>query len=77
MRNLYREGVVVSAFASPADTGKGWVLTCVRPNGTHERMSLNKSTKTKIYKSLDAVHLDAKRIGFDTVTIEAGHLNVA
>jgi hypothetical protein len=77
MRNLYREGVVVSAFASPAETGKGWVLTCVRHNGTHERMHIAKSTRIKVYKTLCALHLDAQRIGFDSVTIEARQLNVA
>jgi hypothetical protein len=77
MRNLFREGVLASAFVSPADTGAGWLLTCVRHNGKPEGMTVDKSTRIKIYRTLDAAHRDALRVGFQTVTTELRELSVA
>ena len=77
MRNLYREGHLTAAFITPANVPHGWLLTCIRKDGSHEQMTIAKSSRIKIYKSLESVHLDAKRVGFATVTTEVEKLEVA
>ena len=77
MRNLYKAGRLKAAFITPGDGHNEWLLTCVRDDGTHEQMTIAKSSRIKIYKSLESVHLDAKRVGFDVVTTDVKGLKVA
>jgi hypothetical protein len=46
------------------------VLTVVRLDGSHEYMTIARSERHKIYKSLDAVGADVERVGFKEVTLQ-------
>jgi hypothetical protein len=71
MRKLYQEGGLVAAIVTPAPMERGaWVLTVVRLDGSHEYMTIARSERHKIYKSLDAVGADVERVGFKEVTLQ-------
>lgn len=77
MRLLHREGVLARAFVTPTDDKSGWLLVCVRVNGTLEYMTKARKTDLKLYKSLESAHVDGLRVGFETVTTELRRLSVA
>lgn len=77
MRKLFNKGALKSAIVAPAPLEDGWELIIVRTDGTSDYMTIAKSTRKKIYKSLESVHRDAKRVGFDEVTTQLGALQVA
>ena len=70
MRKLYKDGALQAAIAAPAPMERGaWVLTVVRTDGSCEYMTIARSTRHKIYKSLDAVQADAAKVGFEEVKV--------
>lgn len=78
MRELYQEGALKAATVAPAPMERGaWVLMVVRTDGSQAYMTIARSERQKIYKSLEAVHADAKRVGFSEVTTQVGALDVA
>ncbi|MDX9668603.1 plasmid replication protein RepB, partial [Pseudomonas sp. P5_152] len=62
---------------APAPMQSGWELIVVRTDGTLDYMTVARSDRRKVYKSLEAITLDAKRVGFDEVTTQLGALHVA
>ena len=77
MRKLYQDGALENAVVAPAPTETGaWVFSVIHTDGTIDTMTIARSTRQKIYKSLDAVAADAERVGFKEVKLEVS-LNVA
>ncbi|WP_341524391.1 plasmid replication protein RepB (plasmid) [Pseudomonas sp. G.S.17] len=71
MRKLFKDGVLKEAIVAPEallpNGEASWVLTVVRTDGSREwreYMTLARSDERKIYKSLDSVHADARKVGF-------------
>lgn len=78
MRKLYQDGALKAATVAPAPMEQGaWVLMVLRTDGTQAYMTVARSERQKIYKSLESVHADAKRVGFTEVTTQVGALQVA
>lgn len=77
MRKLYQNGGLKAAIVAPAAMQSGWELIVVRTDGTLDYMTIARSDRRKVYKSLESVHLDAKRVGFEEVTTQVGALQVA
>lgn len=77
MRKMFKKGALKSAIVAPAALEEGWELIVIKTDGTPVCMTIAKSTRKKIYKSLESVHNDAKRVGFDEVTTKVGELQVA
>ncbi len=78
MRKLYQEGALKAATVAPVPRMRGaWVLMVIRTDGSEEYMTVARSERQKIYKSLESVHADAKRVGFTEVTTQVGALQVA
>lgn len=75
MRALFKQGVLKSAIVAPRE--QGWELIVVKTDGTEDYMTVARKPRRKIYKSLESVHLDAKRVGFDYVMTRVGELQVA
>lgn len=70
MRKLYNDGALQAAIAAPAPMERGaWVLTVIRTDGSCEYMTIARSKRHKIYKSLDAVQADAAKVGFEEVKV--------
>jgi hypothetical protein len=71
MRKLFETGALKEALISPAPMEQGsWVLMAVRLDGHHEHMTVARSERAKVYKSLDAVRADAVRVGFREVRFQ-------
>ena len=65
MRKLFKDGLLKEAIVAPAAMEReAWVLTVIRTDGSQEYMTIARTTRHKIYKSLDSVHADAKKVGF-------------
>ncbi|WP_241779044.1 plasmid replication protein RepB [Pseudomonas corrugata] len=77
MRKLYKEGSLTAAIVAPALLENGWVLIVKKKDGTSDHMTIARSPRHKIYKSLESAHLDAMRVGFSEVTTQVGELQVA
>jgi hypothetical protein len=77
MRKLYQDGGLKTAIVAPAPMQSGWELIVVHKDGTQDYMTVARSDRRKIYKSLESVHLDAKRVGFEEVITQVGDLHVA
>jgi len=78
MRKLFKDGGLKTAIVVPAPMESGgWLLHVVRTDGTADYMTVARTDRPKIYKSLESVHLDAKRVGFEEVTTQVGALQVA
>lgn len=78
MRKLYLDGALKSATVAPAPMEQGsWVLVVDRIDGSQAYMTIARSDRQKIYRSLDSVHADAQRVGFSEVKTLVGTLNVA
>lgn len=78
MRKLYRAGALKAATVAPAPMEQGaWVLMVDRIDGSQAYMTIARSDRQKIYKSLESVHADAQRVGFTEVTVQMGTLQVA
>lgn len=67
MRKLFLSGDLKNAIVAPAPMESGWVLNVVRADGTQDYMTIARSTKHKVYKSLEAVTADLKRVGIEEV----------
>ncbi|AVK29678.1 putative repB (plasmid) [Pseudomonas aeruginosa] len=48
----------------------GWLLLVNRSDGAQEHLTLARSTRPKIYKSLEHVRADAERVGFREVRLQ-------
>lgn len=78
MRKLYQVGALKGATVAPAPMERGaWVLLVERTDGSQTYMTIARSERQKIYKSLEFVHADAKRVGFSEVATQVGTLQVA
>ncbi|WAH62204.1 plasmid replication protein RepB (plasmid) [Pseudomonas silvicola] len=70
MRDLFKDGALKAAIVAPAPMQQNaWVLTVERTDGSHEYMTVARSTRHKIYKSLEAVSADVARVGFSEVKV--------
>lgn len=68
MRKLFESGDLKDAIVARAPMEKsGWVLNIVRADGTKDYMTIARSTKHKVYKSLEAVTADLNRVGIKEV----------
>lgn len=71
MRKLYQDGALMAAVVAPAPMERGaWVFMVVRRDGSEAYMTVARSDRQKIYKSLDAVRADAERVGFEEVRLQ-------
>ena len=71
MRKLFEAGALREAIVSPAPMENGaWVLMVERLDGAHEHMTIARSDRQKIYKSLESVRADAARVGFREVRLQ-------
>jgi hypothetical protein len=78
MRKLYQNGALKAATVAPAPMEQGaWILLVDRTDGSQSYMTIARSDRQKIYKSLESVHADAKRVGFSEVITQVGTLSVA
>ncbi|MGU9854451.1 plasmid replication protein RepB [Pseudomonas koreensis] len=77
MRKLFKDGGLKSAIVTPAPMQSGWELIVVHTDGTLDYMTVARSDRRKIYKSLESVHADAKRVGFVEVTTQVEAMQVA
>ncbi|MEX6666899.1 plasmid replication protein RepB [Pseudomonas sp. W2-17] len=66
MRDLYREGALKAAFIAPAPMEPGgWILLVDRNDGSKDYMAIARKERYKVYMSLEAVHADLARVGFE------------
>jgi hypothetical protein len=66
MRELYRKGALKAAFIARAPMEPtGWVLLVDRDDGSKDYMAVARKERYKIYMSLEAVHADLARVGFE------------
>lgn len=71
MRKLFETGALREAIISPAPMEKdSWLLMVIRLDGKVEHMTVARSQRPKVYKSLDAVSADAQRVGFSEVRLK-------
>lgn len=71
MRKLFQDGSLVNAVVAPAPMESGsWVFLVTHADGTTDYMTIARSDRQKIYKSLDAVAADAERVGFAEVRLQ-------
>ncbi|RQB79784.1 plasmid replication protein RepB [Pseudomonas aeruginosa] len=71
MRELFEVGALKEAIVAPAPMEKGgWLLLVNRSDGAQEHLTLARSTRPKIYKSLEHVRADAERVGFREVRLQ-------
>lgn len=80
MREKFEQGGLRAAVAVPvAMANDAWLLMVVLANGSHDFMTVARSDRQKVYKSLEAVHSDAQRVGFAEMKIRfsGGNLKVA
>lgn len=77
MRKLFKDGGLKSAIVTPAPMQSGWELIVVHKDGTLDYMTVARSDRRKVYKSLESVHADAKRVGFVEVTTQVEAMQVA
>ena len=65
MRKLFQAGALKEAIVAPAPMQRAaWVLTVVRTDGSLEYITIARTDRHKVYKSLDAAHSDAQKVGF-------------
>ena len=67
MRKLFNSGELKSAIVAPAPMESGWVLNVVRADGTRDYMTKARSSEHKVYKTVEAVVADVKRVGLREV----------
>ncbi|KFF42201.1 MULTISPECIES: hypothetical protein [Pseudomonas] len=77
MRKLFNKGGLKTAIVAPAAMQSGWELIVVHTDGTLDYMTIARSDRRKIYKSLESVHADAARVGFAEVTTHVEAMQVA
>jgi hypothetical protein len=78
MRKLFQDGGLRSAIVVPVPMQQNaWELIAVCTDGSKEHMTVARSDRRKIYKSLESVHADAKRVGFVEVTTQVETMQVA
>lgn len=72
MRTLFESGALREAVISPApmEPAGSWVLMVTRGDGLIEHMTVARSDRQKVYRSLDAVSADAQRVGFREVRLQ-------
>lgn len=68
MREQFNKGVLSAAVVAPAPSVQdAWVLIVHTKDGKEAVMTVARSDRQKVYKSLDAVRADAARVGFTDV----------
>jgi hypothetical protein len=68
MRKQFRKGAFEAALVAPAPMeSNAWIFIVQRTDGKQEHMTIARSDRQKIYKSLDAVRADVERVGFKDV----------
>lgn len=78
MRKLFQEGGLRSAMVVPVPMQlNAWELIAVCKDGSKEHMTIARSDRRKVYKSLKSVYADAARVGFPQVVIQVENLQVA
>ncbi|WP_421556707.1 plasmid replication protein RepB [Pseudomonas kitaguniensis] len=78
MRKLFQEGGLKSALVVPVPMQlNAWELIAVCKDGSKEHMTIARSDRRKVYKSLESVHADAARVGFTQVITQVENLQVA
>lgn len=78
MRSLFDVGVLQEAIIAPAPMEAGsWILLVQKFDGTLEHMTVARSKRQKIYKSLDSAVADVTRVGFKSMKLSVAMLNVA
>ncbi|MGP9680212.1 plasmid replication protein RepB [Halomonas sp. AOP27-A1-41] len=70
LRQLFEEGVLLSASVAPAPMSEGkWVMTCNKANGATEHVTRVRDNHVKHYRSLVGAIADAKHIGFQEIKL--------
>jgi len=71
LRELYREGVLkkASVVPSPAKQNR-WLLVFERLSGDQEKITRARTNQEKVYKRINGALIDAREIGFKSVTVE-------
>lgn len=71
MRKLFEGGVLKGVIVAPAPLEKGaWVLMAERVDGEIEHMTVARTSRQKIYRSLESVSADAMRVGFREIRLQ-------
>lgn len=77
MRGKFDQGELRAAVAVPVPmSNDSWLLMVVFTNGTNEFMTVARSDRQKVYKSLEAVQADAERVGFAEMKIRFSGRNL-
>lgn len=68
---MYREGVLkkASVVPSPAEQNR-WLLVFERLSGDQEKITRARTNQEKVYKRINGALIDAREIGFKSVTVE-------
>lgn len=70
LRKLYASGRLKAARITPSSIEGEWQLQIERADGQQVVMTPDRSTRAKLYKSLEAAAKDAKRVGFAEVALK-------
>lgn len=72
MRKLFASGRLKAARIAPCTPGQPgqWNLVIERADGVQVVMTVDRSPRPKIYKSLEAAAADASRVGFNEVALK-------
>lgn len=71
LRELYHEGLLKKASVVPAPMEQDrWLLVFERLNGAQENITRARTDQEKVYKRINGALVDAREIGFKSVTVE-------
>lgn len=65
-------GNLLAAEVHPAPMEPGYIIQLRHRQGGVEPMSVARSPRVKVYRTADAALSDARKIGFQTVTVYLG-----
>ena len=68
-RVYFEAGSLAGAEIQPAQMGAGWVVELRQGSGERHLLSVARTTRHKVYKTLEAAAADARRLGFRSVTV--------
>lgn len=70
MRKMFEVGALRSAIVAPVPLREGeWMLMVECLDGGHDYMTVARTTRQKVYKSLESARADAARVGFSEVRL--------
>lgn len=73
LRELFREGMLLSATVVPAPLEHDrWMLMFEKRNGGVEYITRARTNVEKIYRRVNGALIDAREIGFQRVTVDFG-----